>query len=272
MRKVAFIGVLVAVMATLFFTQCEKTEDIQPFVNTKEAIKLIDQNWHLEQITKGREIYEPEMPISLEFYKSSTKLRFSDLGSCSAHSVLLNKNRLDVDGKYACNAYNKPMNIPGDLGATAKVLHNHFQGEISYFVKDEKLIMQSPTATFTLTKEPMYHTVDPYPFAGTEWELERIWGTNMSHYFKDRPVLRFDEKMIFLGWSDNKCKKSYSNQVGNYLQLDVEAFECKTGCCSHQYYEQLVLALSGRQSYRMENGSMVLTNSKGIKVYLNQLK
>jgi hypothetical protein len=274
MKKVAIIGILVAIVGVIFFTQCEKTEDIQPFVNTKEANALLGKTWYINKITKGKETFRPKGQVSVEFLKGNTILRLNANDQCKASSSFMEKDRINISERFLCeNVEESPYELEKAVDPI-KVIFKHFQGEIKYFMNKEQLVMESAAATFYLTKEPQATVVDdlpePYPFEGTEWQVEKIFVKNEFIKLEDAPIIEFRENnTMYMSWSKNNCKKTYSNEIGNYLQLDTDDFTCENECCHNENYQLLANSLSGRQSYRMENGTMVFTNSKNIKVYLN---
>ncbi len=273
MKKIAIVGLLVAIVGIVFFIQCEKTEEISPIVETKSVNELIKGTWYVKSVELQRRTYKPDFPISLDFSKSETAIGFGDHGSCITKSSFSPKEHLTIEGDYACQpAGDRVADIPKELGETAYMVYTHLKGDIVFSISKGVVTLTSPTATYILEKEPVYHTPEPFKFAGTEWMIERLWQEGREHRFKDKPAVVFDEKLMTIGWSSNKCQTKYSNTIGNYLQLSVDELDCKNACCSNEMHELMILALRGRQSYRMEEGTLVLTNSTGIKLYLNALK
>ncbi len=272
MKKLAIISLLTALIAVVFFIQCEKVEEISPVVKSESINHLLKGPWYLKTIEQQRQSVQADIVVRLDFSKSETAINFEGYGQCIVKSTLLPKDYLTIDSDFICQSEKGQSEDLKTWGDVAYLLHKHLHGEISYSFNKGELRLISSSATLVFQKDLIYHTPEPYKFEGSSWAVEKIWSTDRYHSFKAAPELSFDADRMQLKMSGVTCQKTYSNSIGNYLQLSGTNFKCEANCCELEMQQVLMNALSGRQSYRLEEGNMVLSNNEGIKIYLQALE
>ncbi len=272
MKKIAIVGLLVAIVGIVFFIQCEKTEEISPVVETKAMNQLLKGTWYVKSVKANGVTYNPEFPISMNFSNLQVTVAFEDHGTAEAAIRFLPKDELLVESEAVYQGANAraPKEVKA-LGDAAYEVYRHLQGKISYSLDKEDVLLVTADATYVLENAPSTTAPQFVELRGTEWGIERLQRAQEVYDFKARMVASIGKETLNISWGEHVCSKKLLNVTQDYIQLDEEAFKCS----AHEptdLQDFLFKELAGRQTYSFEKGDLVLTTANGIKVYLAAIK